>query len=205
MADRLTSRRSAQVDALQEMLEWLTDRPCLPLPVHGSWAMAGAGDDGGEDGDAFHIFVSSPYELDLLSREFDQAEEAPRHPRYLNGVRRRFGPISYDVLLDDDPIWHSVRPFDNPPAQVRSARLAGMLEMVDWLRGREELRLPLHGAHPWDDDTLIFDGWAGSAAERDRLAQEFDRLDPLHELPRYVNRPGRDFSGGIRYEVRLDD
>jgi hypothetical protein len=187
------------------MLKWLDERPDLPLPVQGAWAMSPTGGSYGEDGDAFHVFVSSQGEVDSLANQFDEFEEAPQYPFNPSGVRRVFRSVAYEILLGWQP---SLAADDLQP--VRSGRIAGLLEMVAFLAKRPDLPLPLHAAwvtslEPDPKDDLIFTVWAASEGERDRLAGQFDRVDRRADLPLYVNRPSRLFSAGVRYEVEVGD
>jgi hypothetical protein len=201
-----------QIEDFEEMLGWLADRPALPLPIHGAWAMPPTGDRYGEDGEAFHTFVSQT-ELEGLASLFDHLEESPPYPFNPTGARRRFGSAAYEVLLDDDlaaTTWHpwSLRRFDRPDETLRSARISGLLEMAAWLRERQDLPFPTHAAKPVPGDEredLIFGCWAADIAEREMLAESFDRFDKPDYLPSYVDVARRSFAGGIGYEIVCGD
>ena len=215
MADRyitvVATDRRAQIDGMQEMFDWLGERPSLPLPLHGAWAMPGEGDRYGEDGDAFHVFAHTPGELDRLVKCFDDYEDAPRRWQHPVGVRRLFGPVAYEVLLDEHP-WPDplgLRCIDRRPEPTRSKRLAGLGEMISWLSARPDLRLPITGARMYagsvkvgGDDLVVFGMSATSTDEQDALLALFDRVERWPaDQPTYVKRRRRRFSGGIVYEV----
>lgn len=211
MAERM------QIDEFQEMLGWLSERPELPLPVHGSWAMPPTGERYGEDGSAYHVFAGSRGEFEALSGFFDRIEEAPKYPFNPVGVRRRFGSVAYEVLLDErlSPAtlpWSPRRLVASTEA-VRSARLVGLFELIGWLRERPPLPLPLLEADAFpvtanhqEEVGLVFRVGIGSHAEHDALARSFDQIDRPDDLPSYVEDPvRRDFAGGIGYELVLGD
>ncbi|MFL5900342.1 MAG: hypothetical protein ACJ75S_04015 [Solirubrobacterales bacterium] len=198
-----------RLDGMQTMLNWLAERPTLPLPVHGAWAMPSKGPRYGEDGEAFHVFVNSPAELDVLAGLFDEIEPVTgEHHAYPTGMRRRFGSVAYEVLVDPELDRSASRSWahclGSPTGSLRLERIAGLREMVNWLAERPALRFPWHGADVYGEHDLLFREWAADSAELDRLAGSFDRLDKLAGLPRYVRPVRRDFAGRIGYEVRLD-
>lgn len=203
-----TPSRKVDTEAMLSLIDWLGERPELPLPLEGAWAMPPDGERYGEDGRAFHVFAHSKAEVERFIAQFDEFEAAPQY--LLNvGVRRRFGPVAYEILVGDNPWWGER--VSRRPDPVRSARLAGLREMTAWLAERPTLAFPTLGANlipggaeSGEDDEALFHVWASSPAEQDKMLAEFDRVD-RDGLPGYVKPTLRSFAGGVVYGVGIRD
>jgi hypothetical protein len=213
MRDRLTRRprqfnRSDQIDDTLAMIEYLEEHPDLPLPIQGAWAMPPTGEDYGQEGDAFHVFVDSKGKLEALADQLDRREASSAYPFHPVGVRRGFGSIAYELLVDEEQPFAVWRTLDIQPE--RPQRLRGIAAMYRWLGSRHVLPLPTHDLRPFradpkPDEELLFLGMVDTGTDRDRVASEFDRIDRRPDLPAYRRNVGRVFDGGVRYEIAVWD